>query len=90
MILDSGASVFVVPPSVGRDYEVVRGEAALAGVRSEIAGGNGIPNLSKKLMLVMTREGTWRGLQAEVADIARALQSVRSLVRTGHKVVFGD
>ena len=42
MILDSGASVSVVPPSVGRDYEVVRGEAAMAGVRYEIADGNEI------------------------------------------------
>ena len=89
-ILDSGASVTVVPPHVGRDYEVIRGEAAMAGVRYEIADGNEIPNLGEKMMPVMTREGTWRGLQAEVADIARALQSVRSLVKTGHKVVFGD
>ena len=89
-IVDSGASVTVVPPHVGRDYEVIRGEAAMAGVRYEIADGNEIPNLGEKLMLVMTREGTWRGLKAEVADIARALQSVRSLVKTGHNVIFGD
>ena len=37
MILDGGASVSVVPPSVGREYELVRGEAALAGVRYEVA-----------------------------------------------------
>ena len=74
-IVDSGASVTVVPPHVGRDYEVIRGEAAMAGVRYEIADGNEIPNLGEKLMPVMTREGTWRGLKAEVADIARALQS---------------
>ena len=47
-ILDSGASVTVVPPHVGRDYEVVRGEAANAGVRYEIADGNEIPNLGEK------------------------------------------
>ena len=62
----------------------------MAGVRYEIADGNEIPNLGEKLMHVMTREGTWRGLQAEVADIARALQSVRSLVKTWYKVVFVD
>ena len=28
-------------------------------------------------------------MQVEVADIARALQSVRGLMKTGHKVVFG-
>ena len=37
----------------------------------------------------MTREGTWRALKVEVADISRPLQSVRSLVKTWHRVVFG-
>ena len=88
-ILDCCASVTVVPPHVGRDYEITRGEAAIAGVRYEIADGNEIPNLGEKLLPVMTREGTWRSLRAEVADISRPLQSVRSLVKTGHRVVFG-
>ena len=68
-ILDSGASVTVVPPHVGRDYEITRGDAAAAGVRYEIADGNEIPNLGEKLLPIMTREGTWRSLKAEVADI---------------------
>ena len=89
-ILDSGASVTVVPPHVGRDYEITRGDAAAAGVRYEIADGNEIPNLGEKLFPIMTREGTWRGLKAEVADISKALQSVRSLIKTWHRVVFGD
>ena len=88
-ILDSGASVTVVPPQVGRDYEVTRGDAAAAGVRYEIADGNEIPNLGEKLLPIMTREGTWRSLKVEVADISRPLQSVRSLIKTGHRVVFG-
>ena len=88
-ILDSGVSVTVVPPHVGRDYEITRGEAAIAGVRYEIADGNEIPNLGEKLLPIMTREGAWRALKAEVADISRPLQSVRSLVKTGHRVVFG-
>ena len=41
-------------------------------------------------MPVVTREESWRGLKVEDADIARALRSLRSLVKTGHKVVFGD
>ena len=90
MILDSGASVSVVPPSVGGDYEVVRGEAAMAGVKYEIADGSQIPNLGEKFLPIVTREKSWRGLKVEVADIAQAFQSVRSLVKTGHRVVFGD
>ena len=68
---------------------MVRGEAAIAGVRYEIADGNEIQNFCEKLMPFIAREESWRGLKVEVADIARALQSGRSLVKTGHKVVFG-
>ena len=62
----------------------------MAGVKYEIADGSQIPNLGEILLQIVTRENTWRGLKVEVADIAQALQSVRSLVKTGHKVVFGD
>ena len=41
-------------------------------------------------MLVVTTEGTWRGLRAQVAGVSKALQSVRTLVQAGHMVVFGD
>ena len=71
------------------EFVVVHGEAAMAGVRYEIADGNEIPNLGEKLMPVVTREDSWRSLKVEFADIARAPQSVPSLVNTGHKVVFG-
>ena len=38
----------------------------------------------------MKAECTWRGVQVEVADIARALQSCRGFARAMHNVVFGD
>ena len=41
-------------------------------------------------MAAVTVDGTWRGLQAQVADVSKMLQSVRALVRAGHTVVFGD
>ena len=63
-ILDSGASVTVIPASLGRDYEVQEGEASRAGVTYEIADGTAIPNLGEKLMPIMTSEGTTRGLRA--------------------------
>ena len=88
-ILDSGATVTVIPPSVGKDYEIVRGEAAEAGVKYEVANGEEIPNLGEKLMAVVTAEGSMRGLRAQVADVNKPLQAVRSLVRAGHMVVFG-
>ena len=41
-------------------------------------------------MAVVTDDGAWRGLQAQVADVSKMLQSVRALVSAGHTVVFGD
>ena len=89
-ILDSGATTSVIPPHVGKAYDVLPSEASKAGVMYEIADGTEIPNLGEKLMPVVTAEGTWKGLRAQVADVSKALQSVRSLVRSGHVVVFGD
>ena len=89
-ILDSGATVTVIPPHVGHAYEVLPSAASRAGVKYEVANGEEIPNLGEKLMPVMTREGSMRGLRAQVADVSKALQSVRALVKAGHMVIFGD
>ena len=89
-ILDSGATATVIPPNVGKAYAIQPGDASRAGVTYEVANGEEIPNLGEKLMPVVTAEGTWRGLRAQVADVTKALQSVRTLVQAGHMVVFGD
>ena len=88
-ILDSGATATVIPPNVGKAYTIQPGDASRAGVTYEVANGEEIPNLGEKLMPVVTAEGTWRGLRAQVADVSKALQSVRTLVQAGHMVVFG-
>ena len=89
-ILDSEATVTVIPPHVGKEYEVVQSEGSKAGVRYEVANGEEIPNHGDKLLPVVTAEGSWRGMLAQVADVSKALESVRALVRSGHVVVFGD
>ena len=89
-ILDSGATVTVIPPHMARAYDITPGEASKAGVRYEVANGEEIPNLGEKNMYVMTEEGSWREFKAQVAEVSKALQSVRSLVKAGHLVVFGD
>ena len=89
-ILDSGATAPVIPPNVGKAYAIQPGDASRAAVTYEFANGEEIPNLGEKLMPVVTAEGTWRGLRAQVADVTKALQSVRTLVQAGHMVVFGD
>ena len=37
----------------------------------------------------MTVEGTIRGYQSQCADVAKTLQSVRAMVKSGHAVCFG-
>ena len=89
-ILDSGMSVTVIPPHVCRGYEVLSGEASKTGVRYEVANREEIPNVGEKVLHVVAEEGTCRGFRAQVADVLRALQSVRRLARAGHLAVFGD
>ena len=89
-ILDSGASVTVIPPHMAAGHPVQESAASRAGVQYEVANGEEIPNLGEKLFAVVTEEGTVRGMKPQVADVSKALQSVRALVRTGHLVVFGD
>ena len=89
-IQDSGATATVIPPNVGKAYEIQQGNASRAGVTYEVANGEDIQNFGEKLMPVVTAEGTWRGLRAQVADVSNALQSVRTLAKAGHMVLLGD
>ena len=46
-------------------------------------------NLGKKMIAVLTQEGTVRGYQSECADVTKSLRSVRALIRNRHAVLFG-
>jgi hypothetical protein len=87
-IMDSGATVTVVPPTAGKLYELQESPASRAGVEYEVANGEALPNLGQKLLPVVTQEGSLRALLAQVADVTTGLQSVRSMHATGHVVVF--
>ena len=41
-ILDSGATATVIPPSVGKAYEIQPGDASCAGVTYEVTNGKEI------------------------------------------------
>ena len=88
-IVDSGASVPVIHPATGRGYDLMESAASKAGVEYETAGGHALANLGRKRLAVLTREGTVRGYQSECAEVTKSLQSVRSLVRNRHAVMFG-
>ncbi len=88
-VMDSGATVPVLHPKTGREYPVQESEASRAGVEYEIANGDGLANLGRKLMAVLTNEGTLRGYSTECAEVSKSLQSVRACVRSKHAVCFG-
>ena len=73
-----------------RGCDIQRSDASRAGITYEVANGDQIPTLGEKLFPVVTAKGTWRGLKDQVADVSKALRSVRSLMKACHLVVFGD
>jgi hypothetical protein len=46
-VMDSGATITVIPPSVGKLYEVIESAASKAGVQYQVANGNELPNLGE-------------------------------------------
>jgi hypothetical protein len=92
VIMDSGAHVSVGPPSLGRQagYKVEESPGSRAGICYTAANGGEIPNLGQRFMAVVTEEGTLRGMEQQVADVTKPLESVRANVRAGHRVVFDD
>ena len=87
--VDSGATETVIPMDVLPSVQLEPSDASRRGVSYRVANGEEIPNLGKKPMAVVTAEGTMRGRRAQVADVNKPLQAVRSLARAGHMVVFG-
>jgi hypothetical protein len=88
VLVDSGATVSVLSPTMGAAYEVKSGEASRAGVMYGVANGDELLNLGEKFMAVLTSEGTVRGHNSQVADVSKALQSVHALMQSNHAVVF--
>ena len=89
-IVDSGATVPVMHPNIGSEYELKESAASRAGIEYEVANDETIPNVGEKHMAVITQEGTIRGYGSQCSEVGvgKALQSVRSLGKSGHSVLF--
>ena len=53
-----------------------------------LANGQEIPNLGRRAVTLMTKEGAIRDMNFEVCNVTRALGSVSQMWRVGHRVVF--
>jgi len=91
IIIDSGATVPVFPPRVGKLYAIQESEGSRNKDEYRVANGDKIPNLGEKILPVITEENTVRGITAQIADVTDPLQSVRHLNGSGHGVwLYGD
>ena len=86
--MDSGATITVIHPSVGKLYEVTESAASKAGVQYQLANGDELLNLGKKFLPLVTKESTTREMMAQVADVTMPLHSPRALHASGHMVVL--
>ena len=68
--------------------DTVPGVGSKRGVMYEVANGVRIPNLGEKTFVGVTEEGMQRRIVAQVAEVNKALMSVRKLVAAGNRVVF--
>jgi hypothetical protein len=75
-MVDSGATVPVMPPDIGSQYKVEESFGSKNGHLFGVANGNEIPNLGQKFLPVMTKEQTLQGYPSQCADVTMALQSV--------------
>jgi hypothetical protein len=87
-IVDSGATVSVMNPEMGAEYEATASAASRAGVTYTVANGDELDNLGEKVLPVVTDEGTIRAVQPQLANVTASLTSVRQLYGSGHMVVF--
>ena len=86
VIMDSGASEHVMPLNWCPQAELEKGSSF--GRTYAAANGSTIKNEGEKTVLMVTKNGQWRGMKFQVCDVTRPLYSVHKLCETGHSAVF--
>ena len=88
IIVDSGASASTLPKDWCKHVKLWETAESRSGQAFNAANGDEIPNLGRRSVTLMTREGAIRDMNFEVCDVTRALGSVSQMCKAGHKVVF--
>ena len=84
IVVDSGASVCMLPRDIAKDHVMVPGKAA----SYTTAGKGTVQKEGEKTLTLGLQDGTRMQSQWEVGNIHRPLCAVSRLTSTGHKVVF--
>ena len=88
IIVDSGASASTMPKEWCKHVKLWETPESRAGQGFHAANGEEIPNLGRRDITLMTREGAIRDMKFEVCGVTRALGSVSQMCRAGHRVIF--
>jgi hypothetical protein len=83
--IDSGASTHALPIRCAPEYEM---QEASVPKEYTAASGKKIPRLGHKKVKLDFMDGRQGDVNFEVLDVTKALLSVASMVKTGHRVVF--
>ena len=87
MAVDSGACETVADPSQ-IPCKVQETDASRRGACFASATGEAIPNMGEMTMPMYTREGSFRSMRVQAAQVTKPLASVMRIVQAGHVVVF--
>ena len=89
LMVDSGASDTVVPPSVCKSAEMHT--TPKVGIEYECANGKPLYNLGeRRCEAMLTKGGEVIGMAFQVVDVGRSLLSVSRVCAQGHDVVFSE
>ena len=88
--VDSGASDSIGPEGIAPGVEVRETAASKAGVQYTVANGHKIPNKGEKDVPMVTEEGDEASMTFQIADVHKALGSVRRICEAGNRVVFDE
>ena len=88
--IDSGGVDTVGPNEVGTGFPVQPTEASTKGMFYRAANNTKIAIHGKKALRGYTNEGSEINLDKQIADVKKALGSVRRMCEAGNRVVFDD
>ena len=88
VIIDSGLSSSTLPRDWCKHVKMWQTNESRGGQTFTAANGDEIPNLGRKAVTLMTKEGSVRDMKFEVCNVTRALGSLSQICKAGHEIVF--
>ena len=88
-MVDSGASVPVVPPSMLPNVKVIPSEGSRRGQKFTSASKHKLKNLGEQRAKAYTEQCEAAEVLFQIADVSKPLVSVSAICERGNRVIFG-